>query len=523
MKRFSIIASILLAAATFSAGAQGVEDALRYSQQFYVGSARTMGMGNAFTALGGDLGAIAINPASSALYNCCEFSLTAGLSWDSNKTQFLTTEDTYNNSVGRTRFTVPNISATFSIPTGRETGLVSYSFGFGYNKINNFNSRVSFSGLDDRTSMLGGIAAGLEGVDNSYLQDKDAYEIGYCTPQEIMAWDAFLIAPYIDEDGNSYYDSYTGATENYFNDGGLGVNNAMRKGYDRTTGGGMYDMSFNFGLNFSDKLYLGANLNINTVSYEEDLWYTEEATKDNYFQSGFQYMDYHYWQRTSGVGVNLQLGAIFVPVNFLRLGVSYTTPTSYDLTDSWREYMTSDFDGSHPDYRSVSSEAPYREYDYQLRAPQRFSLGAAFVFGNVGLLSADFERVDYAKMRMSDPRHYDTFTDVNQDIRDYCLKCNIFRLGGEINVLNDMALRAGYNCYVYDKPGYQYLSFGIGKRISENSSIDLALRTRLDDHYQMKPYDDYAFDVNDIAQCIAPVADIHNKAYDLMFTYRVKF
>ena len=89
MKRISLIAIALLAAATFTANAQGMEDALRYSQPFYVGSARTMAMGNAFTALGGDLGAVGINPASTALYNCCEFAITGGFSWDKNNALFV--------------------------------------------------------------------------------------------------------------------------------------------------------------------------------------------------------------------------------------------------------------------------------------------------------------------------------------------------------------------------------------------------------------------------------------------------
>ena len=523
MKRFCIISAILLAAATFSAGAQGVEDALRYSQQFYVGSARTMAMGNAFTALGGDLGAIAINPASSALYNCCEFALTAGLSWDKNTADFYTTEGTYSSLAGpdRKRFTVPNISTTFSVPTGR-SGLVSYSFGIGYNKLNNFNSHVAFSGNDNGTSLLGGIAAGLEGVSSSYLQDLNAFNIGYCTPQEIMAWDAYLIAPYVDEEGYSYDDSYIGATENYFLDGGLGVNNAMYKDLDLTTGGGIYDMSLNFGLNFFDRLYLGANVNINIVNFEENLRYSEQATAGNYFQSGFKSMDYTYWQRTDGAGVNLQLGAILIPVDFLRLGVSYTTKTVYDLTDSWHETMTSGFDGSNPEYASFESESPYRDYDYRIHAPKRLSLGGALVFGKVGLISADYEKVDYATTVMTDTEGAG-FDDVNSDIRNYCYSCNIIRLGGELNIFGGTSLRAGYNRYVYDAPAYQYLSFGLGQRISENSSIDLAFRTRLDDYYEMRPYDDYAYTEAGIAQCVAPYAGISNSAYDVMLTYRVKF
>ena len=517
MKKFSLIAIIMLAASV-AAGAQGMEDALRYSEQFYVGSARTMAMGNAFTALGGDLGALGINPASSTLYNCCEFAVTGGFSWNNTKGTLNGTEDIYSESVRRTKFTLPNMNVVFSLPTGRDYGLVNYTFGFGYNKTSNFNSRTFFHGYDGATSLLGNIAAGLEGVENTELTAEDAFDVGYCTNQEILAYDAFLVNPY-----HGMSNSYIGATENEWTDG-LGVEHPLYKSYDRTTSGGIYDMQFNFGMNFNDRLYLGANLNVKMVDYMEDLWYGEEAQKGDWYDSGFKAMKCNYWQQTSGAGVNMQLGAIWVPADYLRLGISYTTPTLYTLTDSWQETMQSTFPDNLPEYRSVDTQSPLLSYEYNLRAPSRLSLGAALVFGRSGLISADLERVNLNKMRLSDNYGYaDTFNDVNADIADYCSSCNIFRIGGEMNIVNDFALRAGYTGYFYNVPGYQYVSFGIGKRLSENSSLDLAFRTSLADKYEMKPYDDYAFDASGNAACIAPVASISATFRDLMLTYRVKF
>lgn len=518
MKKFSFIITILLAAATFSAGAQGVEDALRYSQQFYVGSARTMAMGNAFTALGGDLGALGINPASSALYNCCEFSITGGLSWNSTSSLFECSEGDYTQNASRTKFTIPNIAAVFSLPTGRDYGLVNYTFGFGLTKTNNFNGRVAFGGYDARTSLLGNLASGLEGVDNSYLGAEDAFDVGYCTPQEIMAWKNYLLDPY-----NDLSDSYIGATENIW-DGGLGVENPLYQYYDRTTGGGIYDMQFNFGMNFSDRFYLGANLNIKMVDFEDNLWYGEKAHEGDYYDTGFEAMRYNYWQRTSGAGVNLQLGAIWVPVDFLRLGISYTTPTVFDLTDTWDEYMDANFNGTATDEKYYDWGTDTRAFEYRVKAPSRLSLGAAVVFGRQGLLSADVERVNYSKMVMSDANHNtNTFSDANDAIRNNVYNGTIIRLGGELNIMSDMSLRAGYNCYLYNAPAYQYISFGIGKRITENSSLDLAFRTSVKDKYSMKPYDDYAFDEDGNPYCVAPLATITSGLSDLMLTYRVKF
>lgn len=517
MKRFSLIAIIMLAA-NIAAGAQGVEDALRYSEQFYVGSARTIAMGNAFTALGGDLGAVGINPASSALYNCCEFAITGDISWNKTNSLFYGSNDSFSDSVTKTNFSVPNLSMVFALPTGKDWGLVSYSIGFGLTKTNNFNSRIRFGGADANTSLLGNIAAGLEGVDKSELLAEDAFDYGYCTNQEILAYDTYLVDNY-----NGLDDSYIGATENEW-PGGLGVDNLLDKSYDRTTGGGMYDIQFNAGANINDRLYLGANFNVKTVDYEENMWYGENAYKGDVFDSAFKGMSYNYWQRTEGVGVNLQLGAIYVPFNFLRLGISYTTPTSYFLTDRWQEYMQSSFDTNNYGYKSAESESPLKEFEYKIKAPSRLSLGTAIVFGTAGLVSFDWERVNYGKMKMADGTgKYSTFDDVNQYIADYCTKCNIFRVGAEMNLGSNFALRGGYTGYFYENPGNKYISFGCGWRLSENSSLDLAYRTSLKDQYQMTPYDDYAYDEAGKAQCLAPVADITSSYKDLMLTYRVKF
>ena len=521
-------------AANIAAGAQGIEDALRYSEQFYVGSARTMAMGNAFTALGGDLGAMGINPASTALYNCCEFSVTGGFNWNKTGSTFYGTEDNFSQKASSTRFHIPNISAVFSLPTGRDYGLVSWTVGFGYAKTSNFNSRISFAGDDANSSLLGNIALGLSGFDNANLLATNVFAADdlRCTPQEVLAWNAYLVNPYED-----YVDLYQGATENSL-PGGPGVDNFLYKNYELNTSGGIHDMQFNFGMNFNDRLFLGVNANIKAIDYSQHLCYKEQAYQGDKYDSGFNSMEYNSWLNTSGAGVNLQLGAIWVPLDFVRFGISYTTPTLYSLTDTWDEAMGSDFDGTVPDYKSSTvwlsdlyadeqgTDSRDFTYEYTLRAPGRLSIGTAFVFGQAGLISFDWETSNYGKMKLGDNYDPYAFDGVNRDIADYCLRGNIFRVGAEVNVLNNVALRGGYTGYFYGAEaakGYQYLSFGIGKRITENSSIDVAFRTSLADNFQMKPYDDYDYNAAGTAQCIAPVADITSRFRDLLLTYRVKF
>src|SRR5512137_1600713 len=59
--------------------AQNVDDALRYSQIFYTGTARFMSMGGAFTALGGDMSTLSQNPAGIGVFRSSEISITPQL------------------------------------------------------------------------------------------------------------------------------------------------------------------------------------------------------------------------------------------------------------------------------------------------------------------------------------------------------------------------------------------------------------------------------------------------------------
>ena len=61
--------SLILILATGTIVSQNVFDALRYSNDKIEGSARYSAMSGAFGALGGELSAISINPAGSAIFS----------------------------------------------------------------------------------------------------------------------------------------------------------------------------------------------------------------------------------------------------------------------------------------------------------------------------------------------------------------------------------------------------------------------------------------------------------------------
>src|SRR5512137_1242887 len=83
--------------------AQNVDDALRYSQIFYTGTARFMSMGGAFTALGGDLSTLSQNPAGIGVFRSSEISLSPQLFYNNTSASFngISKDYLYNFNLGQ--------------------------------------------------------------------------------------------------------------------------------------------------------------------------------------------------------------------------------------------------------------------------------------------------------------------------------------------------------------------------------------------------------------------------------------
>ena len=95
-------------------------DGLNYSQNNYYGTARSIGMGNAMTAVGGDLGSIGINPAGSAVAGYSQFTITPNLTISSMNASYsaypVGGADRFTNEQNKrlNRFSMPNIGLTFN-------------------------------------------------------------------------------------------------------------------------------------------------------------------------------------------------------------------------------------------------------------------------------------------------------------------------------------------------------------------------------------------------------------------------
>ena len=190
--------------------AQGSMNAYNYSRTDIKGTARYMGMGGAFGALGGDISTLSQNPAGIGVYRSNEIVTTLGIAGISAETK---TSVNVNNNL--TKFVFDNVGIIGTFNTGKDLGIVSYNFGFAYNRRNSYDQtyRVQYSNL--RSSVTNYIADKSFGIRENDLagadvQSGDAYDINGLPWLSILGYESLLMSPQENPEGGYYDDSYEG-------------------------------------------------------------------------------------------------------------------------------------------------------------------------------------------------------------------------------------------------------------------------------------------------------------------------
>lgn len=492
-----IFAITVLGLAAVAASAQNMYDGLIYSDINYYGTARSMALGNAMTALGGDLGSVGINPAGSAVAGYSQFTITPNLSIGSVTASYAPvamTDFTAENNDSRTRFTLPNLGFVLDYSTGNRYGLKSFSFGVITNSTNVFADRMSVSGTNTVSSMLGAVAAGCEGIHST---DLGSYDRGYAW-SDVLAYQSGMIATYLPDDDTKYI----GTTELIYDNGDIGIGGPVRQSYFKQHSGSKNDLIMNFGMNFSDKFYAGINVGVPYLSYNESINQLEEAQDPSDFAmdfdgtpTAFLAARQRYSLELDGTGIYAKIGVIWLPVEGLRIGAAIQTPTLMTITERWKWDGICQLQGM----KDELYETPDGEFTYNLRTPAVFNVGAAYTIGSFGLISADFERSNSRRMKFMD---YDSayggnddWYEVNNEIWNYAGATNSIRVGAEAKVLPDFSLRAGYNYKNYSCPDYtdvtNSFSFGVGYSSHGSFFADAAVRSTIFPESWYYPYDDY--------------------------------
>lgn len=515
MKKISLtlIALISLGAA---ASAQTMYDALDLAKDNYYGTARTMGMGNAVTAIGGDLGSIGLNPAGSAVAGYSTFTISQGLTVSSTKSSWA---PAYNENGGvqqfsgamnasRAVYTMPNIGFNLRLETGNLSGIKSWNFAFLSQMTNNFLDKAFARGYNSEdgtsfTSMAGAFATGAmfnsDGagsmLDPNILTYSDPYNTRntagyYDLWRYIVAYQGGMINyNETSETGGAFYgaNEYKDGPYDFVDDEGnpfksyvFGVPGRLIQTSQRFVKGSKNDIVTNMGFNVNDNFYFGFNLNVPIINIRRidrfseapaAGWPTyaiitpEMVTKDGVYWVGpeqyFKLAKFEYGYDAEITGISAGAGFIWQPVRNLRLGAAIKTPTSYSVEE--RYYMTVD-----TEYENVSrhGETPMAEGHYNFRAPWSWNAGFAWTFGSLGLVSADYQMTDFSVMRYTSSELDDfgpdenPFAFTNELMNLFCGVSHTVRLGAEMRVLPFLSVRAGYTlttnpeCYYYDSEDY---------------------------------------------------------------------
>jgi hypothetical protein len=451
----------LAIAITFSISlAQNEYDALRYSRNYFGGSARVTGMAGAFGALGGDISSLSINPGGLGVYRSTEFSISPALSFDRTDARYLgsSLSDT------RSQFGLGNMGFIGTSKTGKESGFVSVSYGFGYNQLNTFNRNTFMQArmpADDPQS-------------SSYLDNfvQHANDAGSFNPDnldpyyELLAWNADLI----------YYDTLLQSYRNDIND--MGYGQLQRQTINEH--GSLGEFVFGMGANYGDVFYLGASFGIHQLRFHQIISTFEEddQNRNDYFNSFTfdEILDVY------GTGFTGKFGFIYRPVSFLRLGAAFHIPTFYRTRE---EFMTR-MDGTFDQESSTSEQSPLNTFKYWLRTPYRAIGSVAFQIPNILTVNVDYELADYSIMNFKS-NNPDDFATVNQNLgNNYKLASNI-RAGAEL-VIKPFYIRGGIafygSPYKNDIPGIKTYNLlyagGIGVR-ADKVFFDLSGTWRTDE------------------------------------------
>lgn len=456
MKKFLIpIISLLCSTALV---AQNEFDALKYSQTDINGTARYMSMAGAFGALGGDGSSITLNPAGLGVYRKSEMSFSTGV-YNSQ------TSSTWGDETSKeSKYKVPFNNFTYVINLGESSkkhGLVGSNFAFSFNKLKNFNRNTYITGMNNSTSLTDYIA---NYTNESGINFNDLKTVSYAdfSILPILAYETFLIDTI---NNNTNWQSVLA--------NGEGVNPS----YTLTEEGYINEWNFAYAANISNKLYIGASLGVQSLEYNATREYQEDFTGNN---DGFLLTSNQY---TEGSGYNFKLGTIFRPLDMLRLGASFQTPTFYKLTDTYDAKISSVIGGNS---YSAQQDRVYLSY-YKLQGPLKYDFSLAVIFGKIGLLSADYSIDDYTSMTLrEDNGSAFNFRNANNNISNTLKMSQTLRVGAEVKASKEVALRAGYALttnsmednaynelnentartdteYFVDK-GSQYFSGGIGYR-----------------------------------------------------------
>jgi len=429
----NLILTLMGVAAMVSSYGQNITDALRYSTGETEGTARFKSMSGAFGALGGDMSAVSINPAGSAIFNLSHGSLTLSSLKVSNDVAYgSNTQGLKDNS-----FDMNQIGAAFVFNNrNTESTWNKFVVSLFYEQLQNYDNQFLAEGTTQNsigsyfTEYANGLRldeiTALPGETISQAYSGIGSEYGSSYQQAYLGYESFILEPADDTDNeNTAYTSNIAAGDFY-----------QKYNYASTGYNGKF--SANLGFQYNKNIYFGINLNSHLVNYERSTFFYEDNTNTG---SIINEVHFNNTLLTTGEGFSLQLGSIVKVNDFIRLGLTYDSPTWMRLREETTQYLY-----TFEDATSLAAEVDPAVInvfpEYNLRTPAKITGSAAFIIGDTGLISIDYSRKDYSATKFRSNSGVD-FSEQNAVFSNSLKAANTIRIGGELRH-KKFSYRGGY-------------------------------------------------------------------------------
>jgi long-subunit fatty acid transport protein len=431
MKKFSLLVIGVLSMSSIFA--QDISDAVRYSMDEIQGTARFRSMSGAFGALGGDMSAVNINPAGSAVFNNSHASISLSSLAINNDVRFFNGF----NSSSETKIDLNQTGAAFVFKNSNQnSNWKKFVLSVAYDKTANLENNWFASGTNTNSidSYFLSYAQGLrldeisrpgESFTDAYSEIGSFY--GYGNQQAFLGYESYILEPNENIDENTLYTS--NIAPGLFN---------QRYSYNARGYNGKF--SFNVASQYKDKLYLGLNLNSHFINYERTTFLNESNSNAGSSVSNVQFENN---LSTIGAGFSFQLGAIAKLTDEFRVGLAYDSPTWYTISEETSQYISTIRDDGESNATQVINPNIINIFpDYRLQTPGKLTGSLAYIFGDRGLLSFDYSMKDYGSTKFK-PTSDIYFAAQNNIINDNLKVASTYRIGGEYR-FKELSFRGGY-------------------------------------------------------------------------------
>lgn len=411
--------------------AQSMDDLLRYTRTELKGTARYVSMSGAFNALGGDFSAIKDNPAAAAVFLNSEIGLTLKTVENKLDAKYFGSS----NSVDSRSSDIDQFGLILVLSDTEASDFVKLTFAYNYQDENTFNSKFNAGGTNPNRGLDDYFLAFANGIpyrDIKTYDDEDlsqSYKYlgeknGFGSQQAFLGYQSYVINPVTTDDNNTQYVSNSNPDKRPVN-----------HDFFVTHSGKNSKHTFSFGAQYQENLYLGFNLNSHQARFRR----FDNLVENNYGgTSTFDYTEFENDLLTIGEGFSFQFGAIYKADN-LRVGLSYNSPVWYQMTDELVQLIITNKSNG----KDTIDPGITNIYQYNMSTPSRYSGGLAYIFGSKGLISVQYDFVNYQNASFDVGNGDDNFINQNKIINSTLKSAGTLKIGGEYR-LGRLSFRGGY-------------------------------------------------------------------------------